>query len=229
MKALLYFGLWLVFTTTNYKKNNTSNDSNLMSKTELGDIIVHLEYGYGLGVQVKYVPYLIFDDGNIYKDFTISPTNFDVQVSKIKNAKAWGTYQIKGKEIIIKWPNKAAEIWKDKTWFKTQSASNGELLNGTYKSISGLSTISMGGTETILSLKNISFLDDKFTYESTGSAVNESTTSYGTHNTSGTYSLDKNVIEFRFNNGTVERKFFFFSSDNKKVFGIGNTYYIQKK
>jgi hypothetical protein len=73
---------------------------------------------------------------------------------------------------------------------------------------------------------NVSFDSNKFTFESIGGGSSDALTAYGSQSKAGTYELNGYSITLRFNNGTVEKKFFYFYPDSKDVFGIGTRYYV---
>lgn len=192
-------------------------------------IHIHLEYIYGLGTQIKYRPYLLFQDGSIYKNMDSDPSTLDISVSKKTEAEHWGEWRQTGKEIHVLWKNGKKTVWKDKSWFPTVSPKEKEQLSGSYKSISGLSSLPVGGDATVLSIKDLTFEGDRFTFGTSAGSGNSQTTSYTSQEKAGTYLLGKNSIQLRFNNGKMETKFFFFAPDSKRSFGIGSTYYILRE
>jgi hypothetical protein len=192
-------------------------------------IHIHLEYSYGLGTQLKYRPYLLFKDGSIYRNLDSDPSTLNIPISKKTEAEHWGEWNQMGKEIHVLWKNGKKSVWKDKSWFPTVTPREKEQLYGSYKSISGLGSLPLGGDATVLSIRNIAFEGDKFTLEISTGSDNSQTTSYTNHAKAGTYLLEKNSIQLRFNNGEVETKFFFFTPDSKRSFGMGSTYYILRE
>jgi hypothetical protein len=191
-------------------------------------IYLHLEYRYGLGVEIYYRPHLMFKDGSVYKNLDTSPEKLDVAKSKQAEPAKWGTWKKQGNEITVAWNGGDTDTWKEKTWFKTVPAGKGEQISGTYRSLSGLSNVQLGGDFTAISAKSLSFSGDKFTYESTSGGGNSGVTAYNSQTKAGTYKLDGHTIEMRFNNGIVEKKFFYFYPDSKTVFGVGGNYYVQR-
>jgi hypothetical protein len=191
-------------------------------------IYIHLEYTYGFGIEINYVPYLLFMDGGVYKNLDINSDKFNVEQSKKSEPNEWGTWKKDNNQFTIKWNKGDEDTWKEGTWWKALAASNNETLEGLYKSISGLSNVPLGGSSTVISAKNLSFLGNQFTYESTVGSTTNSVTLYSSLEKAGTYELMGHTIELRFNNGLVEKKFFYFYPDSKRVFGVGENYYIQK-
>ncbi len=225
MKTMLNIMLLLTFPFLGGSSDNETADFKIQG---LEGIYLHLEYTYGLGVEIKYRPYMFFKDGSVFKDLDVSAQDFNPSSSKMNNSDQWGVWKKQGNEIFLNWNSGKSDSWKDGTWYKSVSANMGEQISGSYKSISGVSNVPMGGDATVLSVRNISFKDNLFTYESFTGSSNEGTTVYNNHTKAGTYILDGYSIELLFNNGTREKKFFFFYPDSKDVFGIGSTYYILK-
>ncbi len=193
-------------------------------------IYLHLEYRYGMGVEIYYRPYLLFKDGTLYKNMDTSPESLNVEQSKKEEPKNWGSWKKQGNAIVVQWPDET-ETWKEKTWFTTLAASEGEQIAGTYRSLSGISNVQLGGTSTVISTATLSFSGDKFTYETFGGSTDSQTTAYGSKTKAGTYKLNGYTIELQFNNGTTEKKFFYFypGEGPKTVFGVGSNYYILKR
>lgn len=229
--ALGFFLLTSLFGnfTTSLKSVFVDTQYSLFSAQQEYAIYIHLEYTYGLGVQLNYRPYLLFRDGSIYKNLDVNPEDFQVSSSKKNEPNEWGSWKKQGDEFHIKWNNGKDAVWKKGNWFTTVAPKNGELLAGNYKSLSGLTNMYVGGDATVLSVKNLSFDGNKFTYDAKGSSSSSTLTAYGSSSQAGTYKLGNNIIELNFNNGKTEKKFFFFTPDSKRVFGVGSTYYIEKK
>jgi hypothetical protein len=211
------------------KENDAQTPESIPGLAGTEGIYLHLEYGYGLGgITIEYRPYLMFKDGTVYKNLDTRPDKLDVTQSKQAEPKEWGTWKKQGDEIIIQWPGDE-DTWEKKTWFVTVAAGKGEQIGGTYRSLSGLSNVQLGGDFTAISASSISFDGEKFTYESTSGGGNSSVTAYGSQTKAGTYKLDGHTIEMKFNNGLTEKKFFYFYPDSKTVFGVGGNYYVQRK
>ncbi|QHT65594.1 hypothetical protein GXP67_02410 [Rhodocytophaga rosea] len=191
-------------------------------------IYLHLEYTMGVGgfLYPEYRPYLLFKDGSIYQNLDTSIDKLDVAKSKQQEPKEWGTWEKKGNEFSITWSDGDTETWGEDEWFTTQAATAGEKIKGSYESISGGGNVAFGGDVMIFSATTISFDGDKFTYESTGGGSTSNLTAYSSQDKAGTYELKGNSIILKFNNGAVEKKFFYFYPDGKDVFGIGTRYYV---
>jgi len=148
-------------------------------------------------------------------------------LSKQQEPDEWGTWQKQGNEIAITWQDGDTDTWEDKSWFVANQAAKSETIAGDYTSISGGGNTAFGGSVITFSSSDISFNGNKFTFESTGGGSSSDVTAYSSQTKAGTYELDGYSITLRFNNGTVEKKFFYFYPDSKEVFGIGSRYYVQ--
>jgi hypothetical protein len=193
-------------------------------------IYLHLEYRYGLGVEIYYRPYLLFKDGTIYQNLDVNPDKLNIEQSKKDEPKNWGTWKKQGEDIVVQWPDET-DTWEKDTWYTTLAATKGEQISGTYRSLSGISNIQLGGSSTVIATATLSFSGNKFTYETFGGSTDSQTVAYGSKNKAGTYTLNGNTIELRFNDGSVEKKFFYFypGEGAKTVFGVGSNYYILRK
>jgi hypothetical protein len=191
-------------------------------------IYLHEEYEMGVGgyMYVVYNPYLVFKDGSIYKNLATNIDKLHIEQSRQQEAEEWGTWQKKGKDIVIAWKDGDQDTWEEESWFIANPASGGETIKGDYHSISGGGNIAFGGSMMTFSSTNISFNGNKFTFESTGGGSSDAVSSYASQTKAGTYELNGYSITLRFNNGVVEKKFFYFYPDSKDVFGIGTRYYV---
>jgi hypothetical protein len=194
----------------------------------LDGIYIHLEYTYGLGLEIYYRPYILFKDETIYKDLDIDPDEFDPAKSKVSEKDNWGTWKKTGSEITVNWNDGSSSVWEDETWYPTTAPKLNEELDGIYRSLSGLTDLYVGGNSTVVSAKSLAFNDDKFTYDVTSGASSSPVVVYTSETKGGKYRLDINTIELTFNNGEKLKRFFFFTPDSKKAFCIGTTYYLQR-
>ncbi len=212
------------------KENDAQTPESIPGLAGTEGIYLHLEYGYGLGgVEIEYRPHLMFKDGTLYKNLSTSPDKLEVAQSKKDEPKKWGTWKKQGNDILVQWGDGKASTWEEKTWFKTVPAGKGEQISGIYRSISGVSSVPIGGSSTVIATASLSFDGNKFTYEKTAGGSDGTTSAYSSQTKAGTYKLDGHTIELRFNNGTVEKKFFYFYPDSKTVFGVGGNYYVERQ
>jgi hypothetical protein len=192
-------------------------------------IVLHLEYGTGVGgaLIVEYRPYLMFSDGAVYKNLATSVDNLVPALSQASEPDEWGTWKKTGSTFELSWHDGETETWAEDEWFDTRPAATNLQLEGSFHSISGGGNTALGGDVTTFSMKNISFDGDRFTFEATSGGSTSNVTAYSSKDKAGTYRLDGNTVELRFNNGELERKFFYFYPDSDDVFGIGDEYYIK--
>ncbi|MGF1539456.1 MAG: hypothetical protein ACFCU5_03230 [Pleurocapsa sp.] len=204
-----------------------------LQESEIQGIYLHLEYGYSNGVTIEYNPYLLLKDGSIYKNLPASLTDLDVTRSKQTEAENWGTWQINGKTLSIQWNNGEQDSWND-NWFQAFPAEQGDSLNGNYKSLTLGGNTSLGGDIMTAAFNNISFSPDgRFSQEKGAGAFSDSVATNSQDSTSGTYQLDNYTIEFRYQDGRVVRKMFYFypheNGKTDKTIGIGNSSFIKRK
>jgi hypothetical protein len=209
-----------------------------IKKDQIHSVIMHLEYEAGMGgaIYPVYNAYILLKDASIYKHPITSPAFLDVATSKISESKKWGTWKLNGTQIITYWPTEKPRdqngIWEKKSYYNTLPAKQGELLEGSFKTLTGGGNTALGGDVMVVASANITFNQQgKFTLAkaagvSSGS-VWENTNSKSAE--AGTYTLDEYSIVLDYNNGKTERRFFFFYPDSKKHFGIGQSVYMPLK
>lgn len=195
-------------------------------------VVIHLEYGYGVGgmITTEYRPYLLLNDGTIYKQIKESPYALDVASSRKSESSKWGSWKLDGKTLVVTLPQKNGTKKTDKwtrNWFWAKAATTGEKIKGSYKTIGGGGNTSLGGNTMIVVATNISFNDQgQFTLEKTSGGSTPATTTYAKKNTAGTYTLNGYSIEFKYNDGKVAKQLFYFYPDKHTTFGIGRSAYV---
>ncbi len=223
-------------TTSGKVKSEELVTANGLKPAEVKGIAINLEYiaGVGGGIYPSYEPYLLLTDGSIYDGPSVSPYNFDVAKSKQLEPRKWGTWKAVGKTMVINWPNKEkdkTDTW-EKNWFWAKPATNGEKIQGGYKTISGGGNTALGGNIMIVSSTNITFnKNGQFTMVGVSGGSNSgdfgvSSSSYAHKDGAGTYVLNGYSLELRYNNGQVQQKSFYFYPDSKEAFGIGTSAYV---
>lgn len=207
--------------------------SQQLKESDIQGIYLHLEYGYGNGITIEYNPYLLLKDGSVYKNLNSALTDLDVARSKQTEPKEWGTWKINGKTLSIQWNDGENDSWDD-NWFKAFAAKPGDSLNGNYKSVRTGGNTSLGGDVMTVAFDNISFLPDgQFSQDKGAGASTGDTATSSQSSASGTYKLTNYTIEFKYNDGRVVRKIFYFypkkGEKTDQTVGIGNSSFIKKK
>ena len=140
--------------------------------------------------------YLLFKDGSIYLNFLVSPYHLDIAKSKQLEPDDWGKWKKTRAKITITWNDGDIDHW-DK-WYVGEPAKKGETINGSFYTVSGGGNVAYGGTITFGSIKNITFNDKgQFTLMEQVQGVNASSEIYSHETQSGTYSLDRHMIQLR--------------------------------
>lgn len=209
-----------------------------LKPAEVKGIAIHLEYISGVGgaIYPSYEPYLMLTDGSVYDGPSVSPYHFDVAKSKHLEPRKWGAWKAVGKTIVINWPAKEraqdkSDTWED-NWFWARPATNGEKIEGSFKTISGGGNTALGGNVIVMSASNISFnKQGQFTFAGTSGGSNNgdfgvASSTYAHKDGAGTYVLNGYSLELRFNNGQVKKQAFYFYPDSKETMGIGTSAYV---
>ena len=174
--------------------------------------------------------YLLFDDGSIYKNFLVSPDHLKINSSKLSEPDQWGTWKKIDNKISIRWNNGKTKEW-DK-WYVGKPAKDGELINGSFYTVSGGGNVAYGGTITYGSIKTITFKEQgQFTLLDITEGVNASQNLYRHQSKSGIYSLNGYSIELVYNDGKKEQRAFYFyhGRDNFGIGGIKNVFSPRKR
>jgi hypothetical protein len=209
------------------------------TRDKIHAVIMHLEYesGMGGGIYPVYNAHILFKDASIYKHPITSPAFLDVAASKISEPKKWGTWKQNGSQLIIYWPNEKPRdqnsTWEKKSYYNTMPAKKGESLEGSFKTLTGGGNTALGGDVLVVASANITFNQQgKFTLAKSAGVSSTSSTWENTNSKSGeagSYTLDDYGIILNYNNGKIERRFFFFYPDSRKHFGIGQSIYMPLK
>jgi hypothetical protein len=210
-----------------------------IKRDQIHAVIMHLEYEAGMGgaIYPVYNAYILLKDASIYKHPITSPAYLDIAASKISEPKKWGTWKQNGTQIITYWPTEKPRdqngIWEKKSYYNTLPAKQGELLEGSFKTLTGGGNTALGGDVLVVASANITFNQQgKFTLAKSAGVSSGSDIWANTNSKSGeagTYTLDEYSIVLNYNNGKIERRFFFFYPDSKNHFGIGQSVYMPLK
>ena len=192
-------------------------------------IYLHQETAYGMGIQVRYRPYILFENGRIYKNLNSNPATFSVAQSQKTEPEQWGRWKRAGKELLISWPGGATVRWKDKSWFAAVPPQPGEQLAGSYRAMTGVGTLYLGGDAQAVSAKEIVFQGKQFSFQSARGSSTAGMVSASRKSAAGVYSIDDSSITFKFADGKTAQHFFFYPPGGERVFCIGSTYYVRKK
>ena len=201
--------------------------------------IMHLEYevGMGGGIFPVYNAYVLFKNGSAYKYPFYSMEDLDEKASRIAEPKKWGTWKMQNDKLVLNWPVETPrnqnETWGKDTYYNVVAAKRGEGIEGNFKSISGGGNTALGGDVMVFAADNLVMNPDGRFTTARVAGVNSSRDFWETNSSksseAGIYKLNGHTIEFQFNNGKTERRFFFFYPDSKKHFGIGYSVYMPKK
>jgi hypothetical protein len=203
--------------------------------SELKGIVLHQEYGVGVGgmMIIKYNPYVLFNDGTIYSDPYVCIYDLDVARSRELEPKKWGTWKQEGATtmIVTMTADRKPDKWEGKAhWFWAQPATKGEKLDGTWSTISGGGNTAYGGGSIVMSSNMYTFNNQgQFTTESTGggtySGGTGTVTAYSNKNAAGTYLFDGYSLELQYGNGKVIRKTFCSYDDSREVWVLNSSAY----
>ena len=207
-----------------------------LKSADIKGVLIHLDNSYATdGSLVRvYNPYLVLNDGSIYSDPVFSPYNFNVEASKQKESKKWGTWKMKGNTITVSWQGRNQNEKWSKNWFWATPAMNNERIEGAYITRTGKDNETLIGSDKSGTGRNISLnKSGQFTMlplaGNDNGNLSVSSADYTKRNEAGTYKLSEYSIELHFNNGTVLRRAFYFYLQGKTHFGIGNFVYVPKR
>jgi hypothetical protein len=182
-------------------------------------------FGVGGMMTLDFDSYAVFKDGTICRDIeTIAAGRAG------KLAARCGQWTRAGSGFSARWQNGKTSDLSGSTFYKTFPANAGDTLSGKYSSIGGGGNTALGGTAMIVVAKSYVFSPDgRFQVASSSGGSNTGVVVSANKSQSGTYVLDRHVIELRFNDGNVLRTgFYFFPASGKKTtksIGIGGSIY----
>jgi hypothetical protein len=216
--------------------NRTISSQGSVKAGDISSVVIHLEYSYGIGgaVYPEYVPYVLFKNGDIYEEPNVSLWDLDVSLSKAKEPKKWGVWRNNNGTLSITWTARTGknrtDSWDADSIKPTNSPKKGEKIDGSFLTLSGGGNTALGGDTITYASNTIRFNSNgQFTLAKSSGATTSSTTAYSGRTDAGTYTLDNYTLELRFNNGKVERSFFYFYPDKRDVFGIGAKVFTPRK
>ena len=222
-------------TTPRKQSTPTTAPGQGLTPAGIKGVVINAESGIGVGgmVTIEYRPYLLLQNGSIYRYPTVAPYDLDVAASRIAEPNKWGTWKLQGKTLVVTLPEKGVmktERWEG-DWFWAKAPTANEKIKGAYMTIGGGGNTAMGGNTMIYYSSNINFNDKgQFIMKKSGGGTNTdfdvNTTAYSNSNAAGTYKLNGYSIEMKYNNGQVVRKLFYFYPDSRTTFGIGDDAYV---
>lgn len=179
-------------------------------------------------------PILLLKSGDYCENLNLPPGDIDVAQHKKAFPGAWGKWRRRGDKFQTLDDNGR---WHDTKWEGLlPPARAGDKLKGTFKRIVGGGTI--GGATSVVSSSTITFRPDgRFVHGNFGGVWTSGggpgpATSHASSSRQreGTYHLDGRTIEFRFNDGTVDRKAFHWVDDkNKDAILLNASFYFIDK
>jgi hypothetical protein len=200
------------------------------NQSDLEGVYLDQSYSYGVGgmTTIDFDSYAVFKDGTICENIDTIVRGHSAQ------AKGCGQWTRKGNGFSVRWNKGKNEELGGSTFYRTHPAASGERLNGRYTSLGGGGNTALGGDTMIFASQSYVFHPDgRFESAKSGGGGNSGVTTLASRSQSGTYALDRNVIEMRFGDGkTIRTGFFFFPSHGKKThgsIGIGETVYSLRK
>jgi hypothetical protein len=222
-------------TTPRKQSTPTTAPGQGLKPADIKGVVINAESGVGVGgmVTIEYRPYLLLQNGTVYRYPTVAPYDLDVAASKTAEPNKWGTWKLEGKTLVVTLPEKGVmktERWTSE-WFWAKAPTANEKIKGAYMTIGGGGNTAMGGNTMIYYSSNINFNDKgQFIMKKSGGGTNTdfdvNTTAYSNSNAAGTYKLNGYSIEMKYNNGQVVRKLFYFYPDSRTTFGIGDDAYV---
>src|SRR6185503_3393920 len=132
-----------------------------LKSSAIKGVVINMEYGMGVGGMMiaEYRPYLLLQNGSIYKYPKAAPYDLDVAASRAAEPTKWGTWKQEGKTLVVTLPEKGVmktERW-DKHWFWARPATANEKMKGGFKTIGGGGNTALGGNSMIVVASNITF------------------------------------------------------------------------
>lgn len=179
------------------------------------------------GMTITTYPVSLFlKDGTVFNDPYRAPTSFNFKLSRQLEPQKWGKWTRQGNNFTIKWSDGRTDTFIVKGAPKALPA--GTRLSGTFETISGGGTTSLGGDTIVVSSGTYTFRPDgTFTGGSFGGGGDSSVTVGSSRASGGTYSVSGYGITLR-GSASQERRLFF-ARYNDDMLYIGSSTYTRDR
>jgi len=187
----------------------------------------------GYPVSVTFRPVVLFKDGSYFEVDEKPLEDMDFSFSKKNQPELWGTWK-KNNTLFILTDHKGNSNdfdLKNGNWFPAFSYDKSISLRGIYEKISGGD---FGNGLYALFNSQINFLDgEHFTHSENSGVSSYNANAWKSSKESGTYSIDKNTIQFEYNDGQKLRLSFEIGAkggnvlDTDMIFIGGKAYVIE--
>lgn len=174
------------------------------------EVIVVESYGFGVGgmVIMTFSPYLLFQDGTIYKiaKTGIAPEDLEIENSQRTSPSDWGKWIKNGDRLQVQWGDGKSNDWDN--YFSVVPGSSNERLHGYYTSIGGGGNTALGGDVMIAVSNNLTFFEDgSFSQQKSSGGSAPGVTTSSTSQIDGTYEINGYTITFKNTSGQLEKNF----------------------
>jgi len=213
----------------------TTRPGSGLKPSQIEGIFSASTYQMGVGgyIYPAYKPVLALKDGTWLEDVDVPPGDMDVAASKRLEPQHWFKWKRQGGEYMTQ-DHKGR--WENAKWkFRLTGGAPGQKLSGYYSHIGGGGNTAFGGGTVIAAVHGFTFYPNgKFTSGSTASLSSADPTSDtsvvagSTHNSDGTYHIDGYTIEFRYNDGRIDRRSFIYMDDKKDAFYLNGSTYLKE-
>lgn len=200
---------------------------------EIAGYIFGLRYTYGVGgaVYPEYYPVVLYEGGLAVRELTAPPSRIDVKALRLEAPDDVGIWKTSDSSYLIEWPGSDDPMKVSMTTDRPQTFSDGQVLNGSWQSISGSGNTAMGGgTITAVSSRYTFYADGSFsTARSTGASAGGGS-AWTKSGNAGTYRLAGGALTLEFRTGEILQTSLFYdnSKDGRKTLWIGGGAFSQR-
>ncbi|MGI9509602.1 MAG: hypothetical protein ACR2QJ_09680 [Geminicoccaceae bacterium] len=184
-------------------------------------------------LSLRYVPQLMFENGEVYTDINVPPEDLDIAASKQTEPERWGRWRRDGDDVYfdLSEGEKKVKLYKNAVVPAPDSLQLEGVWSYQFASVSVDQSASVVVERDIGFARNGVFATGKFSSAS-ASGTGGSATGYSEEQLTpkGTYRISGYSVEFTHHDGTVERKLFFFYPGNEgepdyETINVGASHY----
>ncbi len=195
-----------------------------------------MQMGVGGYMYMVYEPVLVLKDGTYCEDVNMPPNEMNIAAYRQERPKAWGKWKkVSGQYMRLD----SKGNWVKTNWkIPLIPGKPGEKLQGTYSHLGGGGNTAFGGGTMIAVSNSFTFFPDGTFKDGRSVGASSHNEPMGTSvvtsskgETDGTYKIDGNCIEFRYKDGRVDRRSYYWP-DNKDKNGVylnGTMFLLDKK
>lgn len=198
-----------------YKVRNSLNDiEKIIMRTQTFNNISGMVYQ-------KNVVYVLYKNGDVFKDPYEPLESMDIEKSKRKKPNKWHKWEKKN-NIIYYTNSKSGKTYEWNKWFSVRNGDSYSL-NGKFQTIDPY-----GGTA-VTNASTVTFDGKRFGWKTVKGGVSDWKAIYLKEDSAGTFKIEGHTITLYYKNGIKEKRFFLLYPKSDQHFVIGKSHFVPLK